>query len=229
VTPKKTLLVSSAIMGFLGVLVSIIIIAIGGGFTGPGPSILNPPSAKDLWTTGNGLVNGTRLIYSLTMGNGEQLPTNQIVSMKFIDEGKDWRVLFSLGKIRNAPVHNITLLKGSFTPLGILNKNSDMILRPISSTIFSIRDIAREPKYLVVGAIWDTINVGTLTVPLRIAGLEDVNTLAGAFHSYVLSYHIGNKDSKIYLVKSFPLPIKSDIYNANGTLEYKYELTSIGK
>jgi hypothetical protein len=229
VTPKKTLLVSSAIMGFLGILVSIIIIAIGGGFTGPGPSILNPPSAKDLWTIGNGLVNGTRLNYSLTLGNGEQKFMNQIISMKFIDEGKEWRVLISFGKIRNAPVHNITLIKVAFTPFGVLNKNTEMILRPISSTILSIRDIAREPKYLVVGAVWDTISVGTLTVPLRITGIEDVDTPAGSFHSFVLSYHIGNKDSRIYLVKEFPLPIKSEIYNANGTLEYKYELTYIGR
>lgn len=228
-TPKKTLLVSSAIMGFLGILVSIIIIAIGGGFTGPGPSILNPPSAKDLWTIGNGLVNGTRLNYSLALGNGEQQFTNQIISMKFIDEGKEWRVLISFGKIRNVPVHNITLIKVAFTPLGVLNKNTEMILRPISSTILSIRDIAREPKYLVVGAIWDTISVGTLTVPLRITGIEDVDTPAGSFHSFVLSYHIGNKDSRIYLVKGFPLPIKSEIYNANGTLGYKYELTYIGR
>jgi hypothetical protein len=229
VTPKRTLLISSGILGFLGVLVSVVIIAIGGGFSGPGPSILSPPSARDLWSVGNNLTNGTRLNYSLTSGYEDHLLTNLSISMKFIDEGKEWKVLIHLGKIRNPSIYNVSLSKVSFTPVGVLNQSSERILRPVSSTIFSIRDIAREPKYLVVGAIWDTISIGTLTVPLRITKLEEVNTPAGSFQSYVLGYPIGTKDSRIYLVKGFPLPIKSEVYGANGTLEYRYELTSIGR
>jgi len=56
----------AGILGILGVSVSVIIIAIGGGFSGPGPSILNPPTAGDLWHVGEGLTSGTQLNYSLT-------------------------------------------------------------------------------------------------------------------------------------------------------------------
>ena len=80
-TPKKLILFTSAILGTMGVLVSVIIIAIGGGFSGPGPSLLNPPSAKDLWAVGDNLSNGLELNYSLTDQSIVPLNTKEDVSM----------------------------------------------------------------------------------------------------------------------------------------------------
>lgn len=225
-TPKKAILVTSGILGFLGILVSIVIIAIGGGFSGPGASIFNPPSEKDLWRVGNNLLNGTELIYSLTTSVPNHLINNKNISMIFINEGDRWKVLISFDNLKKTNANNLSLSKLSFTPVGIVNYSSNSLLGEVSSSIFAIRDIAREPKYLVVGAIWDTMDVGTLSIPLRITKFENVKTAAGSFDSFVLSYQIGNKESRIYLVKGLPLPVKSEVYNANGTLNYKYELVS---
>ena len=225
-TPKKLILFSSAILGMMGVLVSVIIIAIGGGFSGPGPSLLNPPSAKDLWSIGNNLANGMELNYSLTDQSVASLNTKEYVSMKFLDEGKNWRALLTISN-NNLSKYNLILSKALLIPAGILVEPTQKTLMPISRSIFAIRDIAREPKYLVVGAIWDTINIGASTQSVRITGVEKIDTPAGSFNTYILGYEIGKKQSKLYLVKELPLPIKAEVYNLNGTLQYEYELESI--
>jgi hypothetical protein len=225
-TPKKLILFSSAILGTMGVLVSVIIIAIGGGFSGPGPSLLNPPSAKDLWAVGNNLANGMNLNYSLTDQSMAPPNMKEDVSMKFLDEGKDWRVLLTILN-NNVSKYNLSLSKALLIPTGILDEPTQKTLMPISKSIFAIRDIAREPKYLVVGAIWDTVNIGASTQSVRITGVEKIDIPAGSFNTYILGYEIGKKQSKMYLVKELPLPIKAEVYNLNGTLQYKYELESI--
>jgi hypothetical protein len=205
-------------------MVSVVIIAIGGGFSGPGPSILNPPSNSDLWAVGNNLANNTELNYSLATGPTQ---STENVSMKFIDSKNDWRVNISIGNDRNASSYYVTLSKKSFTPIGILNPEIEKGLKPISMSILSIRDIAREPKYLVVGAVWDTINVGPSSIPLRISNVERVDIGASSFDSFVLTYEIANVQSKIYISKELPFPLKAEVYDENGTAKYSYELESI--
>jgi hypothetical protein len=221
---KKAIFLSSGILAFGGIMVSVVIIAIGGGFSGPGPSILNPPSKSDLWAVGNNLVNNTELNYSLATGPTQ---STENVSMKFIDSKKDWKVNISIGNDTNASSYNITLSKKSFTPVGILNPETEKGLKPISMSILSIRDIAREPKYLVVGAVWDTMNVGPSAIPLRITDMERVDLEESSYDSFVLSYEIANVQSKIYISKELPFPLKAEVYNENGTVKYRYELESI--
>ncbi len=223
-SPKQVILFSSGVLGTIGVLVSVIIIAIGGGFSGPGPSILNPPSTRDLWVVGNNISSGMELDYIL---GDQSRATNEDVSMKFVDGGKDWKVLLSISNNDNVSKYILTLSKVLLTPTGLLDEQAQKILMPISRTIFAIRDIAREPKYLVVGAIWDTINVGSSTVAVRVIGTEKIDNHAGSFNSHILGYTIGTKQSKLYLVKELPLPIKAEVYYADGTLQYEYELKSI--
>jgi hypothetical protein len=221
---KKAIFLSSAILAFGGIMVSIVIIAIGGGFSGPGPSILNPPSKSDLWAVGNNLVNNTELNYSLATGPTQ---STENVSMKFVDSKNDWRVSISLGNDRNASSYNVILSKKSFIPVGILNPEIENGLKPISMSILSIRDIAREPKYLVVGAVWDTITVGPSSTPLRISNVQRVDIGASSYDSFVLSYEIANVQSTIYISKELPFPLKAEVYDENGTVKYSYELESI--
>jgi len=41
-TPRRTIFLASGIFAAVGILVSVVIIAINGGFSGSGPSIFNP-------------------------------------------------------------------------------------------------------------------------------------------------------------------------------------------
>ena len=100
-----------------------------------------------------------------------------------------------------------------------------MYFEPIDSSILAIRDIAREPKYLVVGAPWDIILVGLSSIPIKVTAKETIETGAGTFDTFILSYKIGSKISKIWLAHDMPMPIKAEVYNSEGQLQYRYELT----
>ena len=56
----------TGIFSLVGIAVSVIIIAKGGGFSAPGASITNPPTNADLWRLGQKINDGTELNYSLT-------------------------------------------------------------------------------------------------------------------------------------------------------------------
>jgi hypothetical protein len=62
----------------------------------------------------------------------------------------------------------ILLSKQQLTLDGPVNENFKLYFEPIDSSIFAIRDIAREPKYLVVGAPWNIILVGVSSIPIKV-------------------------------------------------------------
>src|ERR671922_2520307 len=96
-SPKLKVLLMSGIMAAFGVGVSITIIAAGGGFSGPGPSLLNPPTTSDLWAIGKSIHSGTIMNYSLTKIGSHSSPwsslgehsslINSLASIEFV-QGK---------------------------------------------------------------------------------------------------------------------------------------------
>jgi hypothetical protein len=99
-------------------------------------------------------------------------------------------------------------------------------LNIIESSILQIRDITREPKFLVIGAKWDSINTGITNIPIKINSIENLDISIGDLETFILNYNIENKNSNIWIAKALPLPVKAEIYNVDGLLKYKYELIS---
>ena len=110
---KRMVLLLSAIMAAFGISVSIIIIAVNGGFSGPGPSLFNPPTPSNLWTVGGTIRPGIMLNYSLTRIGSHDSPwsslgansslINSFVSLRFgqdetngIVNNNDWKVTISV-------------------------------------------------------------------------------------------------------------------------------------
>ena len=73
-------LLLSGVMAAFGISVSIIIIAVNGGFSGPGPSIFNPPTASNLWVVGGNVRPDTMLNYSLTRIGSHDSPSSSLGS-----------------------------------------------------------------------------------------------------------------------------------------------------
>jgi hypothetical protein len=88
-------------------------------------------------------------------------------------------------------------------------------------------EYGESPKYLVVGAPWDTIFVGSSSVTTRVTSEEPISTPAGTFDSFVLSYKLAEETSKIWVVRDMPLPVKAEVYDAEDNLLYQYELTNM--
>src|ERR1041385_5600237 len=232
-SPKKIILVAAGIFAAIGILASVVIIAINGGFSGGGPSIFNPPTSKDLWTLGSNIANGMNMTYSLSgsTDDGKLNLVDSKVSMRFHDMTNKWNIDF---KIQNGTnnINNVSGIHANYSKNQLLRTNpitehDNKFLQPVEASVLAIRDIAREPKYLVVGAVWDKIFTGSNTIDARIVSKDTITTPAGAYDVYSLQYRVGNSLSTIYINKDLPLPVKAQVYGDNSKLLYKYELQSI--
>ncbi len=102
----------------------------------------------------------------------------------------------------------------------------DDVYRVIESSLFDVRNFAREPKYLVPGAVWDNIDSGALTAPIRITGKESLMVNETTVDSYVLQYDLPSEVSKMWIAHEFPLPIRADVGDSgsgSGT-RYTFEM-----
>ena len=232
-SPKRIIFVATGIFAGIGILVSIVIIAINGGFSGEGPSILNPPTSKDLWTLGSNIADGMNLTYSLTSNTGDDKAnlTDSIVSMRFHNMGEKWNIDFKIqnGSNSNASEIHANISKNQLLMTDPITEKDNKFLQPIEASVLAIRDIAREPKYLVVGAVWDKIFTGSNTIDAKIQSKDTISTPAGRYDVFSLQYKVGNSSSIIYINKDLPLPIKAQVYGENGNLLYDYELQSISR
>jgi hypothetical protein len=232
-TPKRIIFLASGIFAAIGILVSVVIIAINGGFSGDGPSIFNPPTSKDLWTIGSNIEDGMNLTYSLTTTlGGKSNLRDSMVSLNFHDMQDKWDINF---KIRNgssgSAVKEVSanVSKKQLLRTDPISQENELLIQPIEGSILVVRDLAKEPRYLVVGAIWDKIFTGSSTKDVKIEGIETISTPADTFEVYSLQYKVGNSVSKIYVNKDLPLPVKAQVYADNGKILYEYELQSISR
>jgi hypothetical protein len=99
----------------------------------------------------------------------------------------------------------------------------------VESSILQIKDITREPKYLVIGAKWDSINTGITNIPIKITSKQYLFSKIGKLETFVLNYKIEEHNSKIWISKELPLPVKAVIYNVDGKLKYKYDILSTNR
>ena len=234
-SPKRIIFVATGIFAGIGILVSIVIIAINGGFSGEGPSILNPPTSKDLWTLGSNIADGMNLTYSLTSNTGDDKANliDSIVSMRFHNMGDKWNIDFKIqngsNNNNNASEIHANISKNQLLMTDPITEKDNKFLQPLEASVLAIRDIAREPKYLVVGAVWDKIFTGSNTIDAKIQSKDTISTPAGMYDVFSLQYKVGNSSSTIYINKDFPLPIKAQVYGENGNLLYDYELQSISR
>ena len=230
-SPVRQVILLTLVLGTLGIVVSLVIVAVGGGFSGPVPSLLSPPSSKDLWIVGEGLRNNTRINYILTSTSPTSLSLkNATVSIQFIREGDDsWKANFNIINGSYDYTGSILLSKEYLTNRQMPEGDLADVYRIIESSLFDIRNFAREPKYLVPGAIWDNIVSGALTAPIRITGQDSIIVNGTTVDSYVLQYDLPSKVSKIWIAHGFPLPIKADVGDSDSSTRYTFEMRGYRK
>jgi hypothetical protein len=217
----------TAIFAMLGIGVSVALIAAGGGFEGSSPNIFHPPTGADIWRVGDHIQDGTTLEYILTSRGELSLLESARVSINFDQDGQNWRVQFVISNDTDQPPVDYTLMMSKeLTREGQLDESFRPYFENIQSSIFAVRDMeyGESPKYLVVGAPWDTIFVGSSSVTARVTNEEQVSTPVGNLDSFVISYKLAEKISKIWVVRDMPLPVKAEVYDAQDNLLYKYEL-----
>lgn len=220
----------TVIFATLGIGVSIAIIAAGGGFESSSPNILDPPTEADIWKVGDHIQDGMTLEYALTSRGELNSLESALVSINFRQAGENWNVRFTITNGTGQPSIDHTLvMSNELTREGQLDESFRPYFEHIQSSIFAVRDMeyGESPKYLVLGAPWNTIFVGSSSVTARVTNEERVSTPAGVFDSFVLSYKLAEQTSKIWVVRDMPLPVKAEVYDAEDKLLYQYELVNV--
>ena len=220
---KRVILVFGSLV-VISIIVNIAIIASNGGFDNPSRSI-KIPVAQDLWFAGINIKDEDELTYHLTIENENKNYDNYLIKMLFKNNQDYWNTEFT---VSNESIS--ALLSGNLSKSNLIMKEKPIknqkYLDIIESSILQIRDITREPKFLVIGAKWDSINTGITNIPIKINSIENLDISMGNLETFILNYSIENKNSNIWIAKALPLPVKAEIYNVDGLLKYKYELIS---
>ena len=215
----------------LGIGVSIGIIALGGGFSGTGGNLFNPPTDSDIYVVGAQVEDGAEFVYTLTgMGPSTSL-VNADVTIAFDRQEDSWRTSFAIVNGTGTRSDFDMMLSSQLTKEGQVGAQVRPFLEPVESSILAIRDMTYEAadKYLVVGAPWNTIFYSSSSTIVRITAQEAVQTPAGTFDAFVLSYKLGEKTSIIWVVKNLPFPVKAEVYDPGDKLLYQYELVGLGR
>ena len=221
---KKRVILVFGSLGVISIIINIAIIASNGGFNNPSHSI-EIPDTQDLWFAGMNINEGDELLYNLTIENRNSYFDNYLIKMLFKNNQNYWNTEFT---VSNESVS--TSIYGNLSKSNLIMKEKPLknqqYLDIIESSILQIRDITREPKFLVIGAKWDSIDTGITSIPIKINSIENLNLSLGNLETYLLNYNIKNKNSNIWISKALPLPVKAEVYNVDGLLKYKYKLIS---
>ena len=97
----------------------------------------------------------------------------------------------------------------------------------LDQTIFSMRDYATEDKFLAKDAEWGDLYIGANHEKLKVTDSGKMSFQFGSANAFLLSYRIGANINKIWIVDNLPLPVKAEIYDPDGNLQYTYELVSL--
>jgi hypothetical protein len=208
----------------LSIIVNIVIIASNGGFDNPDRT-LQIPSTKDLWSAGFNIHDSDKFLYNLTTENRNKHFDNYLINILFQDSQNYWKTEFTISN-ESKSIKILSELSKSNLLIKEKQLKNEQYLAIIESSILQIKDITREPKYLVIGAKWDSIDTGITNVPIKITGKEYLFSKLGKLETFVLSYTIKDYNNKIWIAKNLPLPVKAEIFNVNGVLKYKYDLIS---
>jgi len=211
------------IAGGVGAAIILGIIAYGEMTKPPGSTFLEKPTEQ--WTVGNSLRENMVLTYTLSHIDNDY--KELIVTLKFLEKQDDnWKVAMAVQDQNE--IHKAELMMTeSLVLLGPIPPELQPYGRMVTGSILWIVDYAIEPKYLVNGAVWGSIIHGVQKEDLKIISSEPVKTDAGTFNSYVLSYTIKDRESKIWIVKDMPLPVKAMVHDADGNLQFAFNLINV--
>lgn len=194
-------------------------------FTGlPGTEQNIIPRFANKWHLGEGAENKPTMQYLVKYHDMEFL-----AEIRFLDkttDSQDINVIIDDKKTEQHLEHKMKIGKAF-----VFTNVSDDIkpyVRALDATVFSVRDIVVEEKYLVVGAEWGTVFVGKFTPKLKLTEYKETQFEFGTLKTFAISYKINNIENRFWVADGIPLPVKAEYYDLDGSLDYTYELTKLG-
>lgn len=209
-----TILISAAVVGLLYPILI--------GLPGQDENIVPREASK--WHIGKGAEYNPTLLYDVISADG----TKFSAKIGFFNDISKKQMIFVQidDNVTGQKIDQRTSLSSAYT-FGKVSEDTTPYFQILDKTIFAIRDIALEEKYLVKKAVWDTVFIGASTQDLTVTDHGKTLFAFGSVDAFTVSYKIGDKENKFWIVDNLPLPVKAEVYDIDGNLQYSYELTSL--
>lgn len=180
------------------------------------------PRYASKWHIGKGAEYNPIMVYDITSGD-----TKFHAKIEFFsDMLESQMILVQIDDTTGKKIEQRTSLSRAYT-FGEISEDAKPYFQVLDKTLFSIRDIALEDKYLIKKAVWGTTFIGALTEEIIVTDHGKNSFAFGSADAFTISYKIGDKESKFWIVDNLPLPVKAETYDIDGNLQYSYELISL--
>ncbi len=147
--------------------------------------------------------------------------------IEFLPDQSEKQILVEITEPQSGTLITQTVPISIAYTFGKVSDEAQPYFTTLDQTIFSMRDIALEDRYLVKGAVWGTMFIGAMVQEIAITEHANTSFGFGSANAFVVSYDIGDKRSKFWIVDDLPLPVKAEVYDIDGNLQYSYDLTSL--
>ena len=206
---------------------AIIIIAAVAGLAWPflvnvKPVYLMPIQASQ-WHIGKGSEYNPEMVYQISFNK-----TKFSTDLKFLSiQGGNQQLFVKINPTDGSSEINQTVKIGLVYDFVDTSNDTKPYFDILDQTIFSMRDYATEDKFLAKEAEWGDLYIGANHEKLKVTDSGMMSFGFGSAKAYLLSYRIGANINKIWIVNNLPLPVKAEIYDPDGNLQYTYELVSL--
>ena len=180
------------------------------------------PREASRWHIGKGAEYNPTMYYTINT------PTMKFsTKIEFLPAQPEKQILVEITQPQSGTLITQTVPISIAYTFGKVSDDAQPYFTTLDQTIFSMRDIALEDRYLVKGAVWGTMFIGAMTQEIAITEHANTSFGFGSVNAFVVSYDIGDKQTKFWIVDNLPLPVKAEVYDIDGNLQYSYELTSL--
>jgi hypothetical protein len=184
--------------------------------------ILQPVQSSQ-WHMGKGSEFTPEMVYQVSFNQ-----TKFSADMKFLPvSGGGQQLLVKINPSDDSKEIDQTVNIGLVYDFVNTSNESKSYFDILNQSIFSMRDYATDAKFLAKDAEWGDMYIGANEEKLKVTDSGKMSFQFGSANAYLLSYRIGAKINKIWIVDNLPLPVKAEIYDPDGNLQYTYELVSL--
>ena len=206
---------------------AVIIIAAVAGLAWPFLANVKPvyllPMQTSQWHMGKGSQFNPEMTYDVSFNN-----TKFSTDLKFlpIQEGSQQLLVMINPSDGNREI-NQTVKIGLVYDFTDVSSDAKPYFDVLDQSLFSMRDYATDDKFLANDAEWGDLYIGENHEKLKVTDSGKMSFGFGSANAFLLSYRIGAHINKIWVVDNLPIPVKAEIYDPDGNLQYAYELVSL--
>jgi len=199
----------------------------------------NASYGEQNWYPGKGLTKGLLVKYDVYtfdyLQSGHQ-PFTATIWFGSQDDKGNWQTLTIIDENGKITASNMTLSALTLTPIGLDYTDAFIPYKDaIRNSLGWTGDYANRdhPRSLTSQDPWGVVAaIGGGGIVVKPFGTETIQAVGKSWDTTIIGFHYG-VDSKIWVIDSFPLPIKAKVYTISTEnpppVQYEYKLVDVGQ